>query len=77
MRIGRTEVRAPVAGLISRRSAKFGAAAALSGDPLFRIIADGAVDPGVEVKGDKFARVFGCGGHGSRFMDDHLSLCEG
>ncbi len=44
VRIGRTEVRAPVAGLVSRRSAKFGAVAALSGDPLFRIIKDGAVD---------------------------------
>ena len=44
VRIGRTEVRAPVAGLISRRYAKFGAVAALGGDPLFRIIADGAVD---------------------------------
>jgi hypothetical protein len=39
--------------------------------------ADSAVDPGVEVKGDKFARVSGYRGHGSRFMDDHLSLCEG
>ena len=49
VRIGRTEVRAPVAGLISRRSAKLGALAAPGGEPLFRIIADGAIDLNAEV----------------------------
>jgi RND family efflux transporter MFP subunit len=44
VRVGRTEVRAPVAGLISRRSAKLGGVASLAGEPLFRIVADGAVD---------------------------------
>jgi RND family efflux transporter MFP subunit len=44
VRVGRTEVRAPVAGLISRRSAKLGGVASLGGEPLFRIVADGAVD---------------------------------
>jgi RND family efflux transporter MFP subunit len=44
VRIGRTEVRAPVAGIISLRSAKLGAVAALAGDPLFRIISDDAID---------------------------------
>ena len=44
VRISRTEVRAPVSGLVSRRSAKLGATASSAGEPLFRIIADGAVD---------------------------------
>jgi RND family efflux transporter MFP subunit len=44
VRIDRTDVRAPVAGLISRRAAKLGAVASLAGDPLFRIIEDGALD---------------------------------
>ena len=44
VRIGRTEVTAPVAGLVSRRSARRGATASGAGEPLFRIIVDGAVD---------------------------------
>ena len=44
VRIARTEVRAPVDGVISRRSAKIGATAAPGGEPLFRIISDGAID---------------------------------
>ncbi len=48
VRIGRTEVRAPADGLISRRSAKLGAMATAAGEPMFRIIADGAV----ELEGD-------------------------
>jgi RND family efflux transporter MFP subunit len=44
VRIGRTEVRAPVAGVISRRSAKLGGVASLAGEPLFRIVSDGAID---------------------------------
>ena len=42
VRIARTEVRAPVDGVVSRRAAKLGAVASLAGDPLFRLIADGA-----------------------------------
>ena len=44
VKIGRTEVRAPVAGLISKRSARLGALAAPGGEPLFRIISNGAID---------------------------------
>ena len=40
VRIDRTEVKAPVAGIVSRRSAKLGASASTSGEPLFRIIED-------------------------------------
>jgi HlyD family secretion protein len=44
VRIGRTQVRAPVDGVISLRSARLGAAASFAGDPLFRIIANDAID---------------------------------
>jgi len=44
VRIARTEVTAPVSGLVSRRSARLGATASGAGEPLFRIIVDGAVD---------------------------------
>ena len=44
VRIDRTEVKAPVAGIVSRRSAKVGATASSVGEPLFRIIEDGAID---------------------------------
>ena len=44
VRIGRADVTAPVSGLVSRRSAKLGATASGAGEPLFRIIVDGAVD---------------------------------
>jgi RND family efflux transporter MFP subunit len=44
VRVSRTEVRAPVSGLVSRRSANLGATASSAGEPLFRIIVDGAID---------------------------------
>ncbi|MBN8940332.1 MAG: efflux RND transporter periplasmic adaptor subunit [Rhizobiales bacterium] len=48
LRIARTEIRTPVAGIVSRRTARVGAVAAAVGDPLFRIISEGAV----ELEGD-------------------------
>jgi len=36
--------KAPVAGLVSRRSARLGAVVSGAGEPLFRIIVDGAID---------------------------------
>ena len=57
VRIGRTEVRAPVAGIVSRRTARLGALAMGSADPLFRIIADGAIDLEAEVPRDSLARL--------------------
>jgi len=44
VKLAETEVKAPVGGLISRRTARLGAAAGGAGEPLFRIIKDGAVD---------------------------------
>ena len=57
VRIGRTEVRAPVAGIVSRRTARLGALAMGSADPLFRIIADGAIDLEAEVPEDSLAKL--------------------
>ena len=44
VRLARTELRAPVAGRISRRIARLGAVVMGAGDPLFRIIQDDAVE---------------------------------
>jgi RND family efflux transporter MFP subunit len=57
VRVGRTEVAAPVSGVVSRRSAKLGATASSAGEPLFRIIADGAIDLEAEVPEQSLARL--------------------
>jgi HlyD family secretion protein len=57
VRIGRTEVKAPVAGIVSRRTARLGALAMGSSDPLFRIITDGAIDLEAEVPQDSLAKL--------------------
>jgi HlyD family secretion protein len=46
VKLARTEIKAPRAGIISRRTARLGAMASMlpQTDPLFRIIADGAVE---------------------------------
>jgi HlyD family secretion protein len=57
VRIDRTEVKAPVAGIVSRRSARLGASASTSSEPLFRIIEDGAVDLEADVPEQTLARL--------------------
>jgi HlyD family secretion protein len=57
VRIARTEVTAPVAGIVSRRTARVGQTVAFSGEPLFRIIKDGAVDLEAEVPEQSLARL--------------------
>jgi HlyD family secretion protein len=57
VRIDRTEVKAPVGGIVSRRSARLGASASTSGEPLFRIIEDGAVDLEADVPEQELARL--------------------
>lgn len=46
VKLARTEIKAPRAGIVSRRTARLGAMASMlpQTDPLFRIIADGAVE---------------------------------
>ena len=57
VRIDRTEVKAPVSGIVSRRSAKLGADASTSGEPLFRIIENGAIDLEADVPEQELARL--------------------
>ncbi len=57
VRLGRTELRAPVAGLVSRRVARLGAVVAGAGDPLFRIIEGGAVELEADVPETLLARL--------------------
>lgn len=74
VRIGRTEVRAPVAGVVSRRTARLGALAMGSADPLFRIIADGAIDLEAEVPQDSLAKLtVGMPASIDLSGDDHVS----
>ena len=49
IRLARTEVKAPVDGLISRRHARLGGVAAMAGEPLFRLIARGEIELEAEV----------------------------
>jgi len=50
VKLARTQIKAPAAGTLSRRNAKLGATAAMaSTEPLFRIIADGAIELEAEV----------------------------
>jgi len=44
VKLAQTEVKAPVGGVVSRRAARLGAAVGGAGEPLFRIIKDGAID---------------------------------
>jgi len=44
VKLAETAVKAPVAGVVSRRTARLGAAAGGASEPLFRIIKDGAID---------------------------------
>jgi HlyD family secretion protein len=57
VRISRTVVKAPVDGIVSRRTARLGATASGAGDPLFRIIGDGAIDLEADVPEQSMARL--------------------
>ena len=57
VRHAHTELRAPVAGLISRRTARVGAIVRTDGEPLFRLIADGTVEVDAEVPEIMLARL--------------------
>ncbi|WP_460448028.1 efflux RND transporter periplasmic adaptor subunit [Alsobacter sp. SYSU BS001988] len=49
VKLARTEIRAPAAGVVSRRTVKLGGLSALAGEPLFRIIANNDVELEAEV----------------------------
>ncbi len=57
VRIARAEIKAPKAGLVSRRSAKLGAVASAVGEPLFRIIAEGEIELEAEIADVNLPRV--------------------
>lgn len=56
-RLGNTEIRSPVDGVVSRRSARIGAVASGAGEPLFRIVTKGEVELDAEVPEAKLAKV--------------------
>lgn len=44
IRLARTDIKAPAAGIVSRRTARIGAIASVASEPLFRIIANGDIE---------------------------------
>ena len=57
VRLARTELRAPVAGVVSRRTARLGAVVMGAGEPLFRIIQDNAVELEADVPETSLAKL--------------------
>ena len=57
VRLARSDLRTPVAGIVSRRTARLGAVVTGAGDPLFRIIRDGAVELEADVPELQLARL--------------------
>jgi HlyD family secretion protein len=57
IRAARTEIKAPTDGIISRRTARIGSVATSVGDPLFRIIKDGAIELEADVAESNLARI--------------------
>ncbi len=49
VKLGRTEIRSPAAGIVSRRMARLGAISSASADALFRIVKDGEIELDGEV----------------------------
>ncbi|GJD50003.1 Multidrug resistance protein MdtA [Methylobacterium crusticola] len=57
LKLARTEIRAPQAGIVNRRTARVGATATASGEPLFRLIARGEIELEGEVTETGLARL--------------------
>ena len=57
VRLARTEVKSPVSGVVSLRTARLGAATMGANEPLFRVITDGAVDLEADVPEQSIARL--------------------
>lgn len=56
-RLSKTEVKAPRAGVVSRRTAQIGGLASAAAAPLFRIIADGEIELDAEATESRLARI--------------------
>jgi HlyD family secretion protein len=57
VRLARTDIRAPRAGIVSRKTARLGAAATASAEPLFRIIAEAEIELEGEVTETQIGRI--------------------
>jgi len=57
IRLARTDVKAPAAGIVYRRSARVGGLAALSGEAMFRLIADGDIELEADVPERQIVRI--------------------
>jgi HlyD family secretion protein len=57
IRLARTEIKAPADGIISRRTARIGAIASAVGEPLFRMIKDGAIELEADMAETTLARL--------------------
>jgi HlyD family secretion protein len=62
LRLARTEIKAPASGLVAKRFARLGAVAVATTGPLFRLIADGAIELEAEVPDMTLPRL-SIGGH--------------
>ncbi len=57
LRLARTEIKAPRAGFISRRTAKIGQLVSGQGEPLFRLVTDGEIELEAEILETRLARI--------------------
>ncbi len=57
VKLDRTDIRAPTAGIISRRSARLGAVVGMTGEPLFRLISNGTLELEANVPETVLARL--------------------
>ena len=57
VKLANTDIKAPVAGLVSRRVARLGSVVSMGGDPLFRIISDGAIELEADVPESTLAKL--------------------
>ncbi|MEE7441392.1 efflux RND transporter periplasmic adaptor subunit [Methylobacterium oryzae] len=73
LRRARTDIRAPEAGIVNRRTARIGATATAVGEPLFRLIARGEIELEGEVPETSLARIH-VGNPASLDLDDGRRL---
>ncbi len=57
VKLDNSDIKAPVGGLVSRRVARLGSVVSMTGDPLFRIISDGAIELEADVPESTMARL--------------------
>ena len=57
VKLKRSEIRTPHAGLISQRNARLGAVVSSSGEPLFRVVRDGCIELAAEVPESQLPRL--------------------